>query len=187
MSYVPLKKLAACLPVSFLFQCRSCSAYWSLTFLIFSPPLQNFRVFFLTEFVSFFCLSVFYPSLLLFLCYSRQPGRKRDSRGFLLFCFAFLFVCFLFFFPLKVLVAKMTVTWTSISRKQYIVRLHAGLTRIKKSFHIGCPVVRTERVRSRDYQTLGSLLLPRYNYSMIQSVKRQINNCQNDSVLVSVI
>ena len=92
-----LKKLAACLPVSFLFQCRSCSAYWSLTFLIFSPPLQNFRVFFLTEFVSFFCLSVFYPSLLLFLCYSRQPGRKRDSRGFLLFCFAFLFVCFLFF------------------------------------------------------------------------------------------
>ena len=127
-------------------------------------------------------------ALALSLLFASAWSKKRLARlSFVLFCFL---VCLFFvFFPLKVLVAKMTVTWTSISRKQYTVRLHAGLTRIKKSFHIGCPVVRTERVRSRDYQTLGSLLLPRYNYSMIQSVKRQINNCQNDndSVLVSVI
>ena len=34
----------------------------------------------------------------------------------------------------------------------------AGSTQIKKSFHSGYTVVRTERVRSRGYQNLGSIL-----------------------------
>ena len=55
------KKTAACVPVhvsifSFSlssFYCRSFSRCWSLAFLIFSPPLQNFNVFLPTKFVSF--------------------------------------------------------------------------------------------------------------------------------------
>ena len=34
-----LKKIAACVPIRFLFQCRLFSPYWLLTFLIFTPPL----------------------------------------------------------------------------------------------------------------------------------------------------
>ena len=41
------------------FHCRSFSPWWPLTFLIFSPPLQNFRVVLPTKNVSF----LFYLSL----------------------------------------------------------------------------------------------------------------------------
>ena len=54
--------------IFFFLHCCSFSPYWSLAFLIFSPPLHNFHLVLSTKFVFF----VFYLSLLLFLCYPRQ-------------------------------------------------------------------------------------------------------------------
>ena len=48
--------------VHFFFHCRPFSPWWPIAFLIFSPPLQNFRVVLLTKNVSF----VVYLSVALF-------------------------------------------------------------------------------------------------------------------------
>ena len=53
---------------AFFFHCRSFSPWWPLAFLIFSSPLQNFRVVFPTKNVSF-CF-FFFLSLALALCRS---------------------------------------------------------------------------------------------------------------------
>ena len=98
------KKIAACVPLRFLFQCRLFSPYWLLTFLIFTPPLWNFYVVFLTKFVCF----VFLLSLWSFFCYPLQPRRlnlvEKET-------------ALLFFFSLNVWVTKMTLKWTSVITK----------------------------------------------------------------------
>ena len=92
MSYVLTRKLAAWVPFRFLFQCRACSVYWPLTFLIFSPPRKNFYALFLTKFVFFVCLFLSL-ALALFLLSASAWSKKRLARlSFVLFCF----------FPLKV-------------------------------------------------------------------------------------
>ena len=60
-----------------------------------------------------------------------------------------------FFFSLKVWVAKMTITWTSIIKLNTSCRFHR---QSKRSFHIGYSVVPMGHVRSPDYQKfLGSM------------------------------
>lgn len=140
------KNFVAGVPVRFLLHYCSSSPYWPLTFrttsLKFSCCVSSKTCLFVTLALSLLSTSA-----------STLKFRKKKKKV-------------VFFFSLKVWVAKMTITWTSIIKLNTSCRFDRES---KRSFQIGYSVVPMGHVRSPDHQKfLGSMdtnfFLPTVHY-----------------------
>ena len=129
------KNFVACVPVRFLLHYCSSSPYWPLTFrttsLKFSCCVSSKTYLFVTLALSLLSTSA-----------QTLKFRKKKKKV-------------VFFVSLKVWVAKMTITWTSIIKLNTSCRFHRES---KRSFQIRYSVVLMGHVRSPDHQKfLGSM------------------------------